>query len=259
VDRWVKGIDNGIDAEKPVRIFVMGINRWRDEDDWPLPDTRYTPYYLHSAGQANTLHGDGALSTTAPDQEPPDRFVYDPHQPVPSLGGANLTPFANTIVPRDQRSVELRDDVLVYSTPVLEEALEVTGPIRASLYVSSSAPDTDISCKLVDVHPDGRAMLLTDGILRLRYRPSFEQPTLLEPDEIVEIQVDLWSTANVFLPGHRLRIEVSSSCFPKFARNSNTGQDIAGAGRDQYQVAINRIYHDVDHPSHLLLPIIARD
>jgi putative CocE/NonD family hydrolase len=169
-----------------------------------------------------------------------------------------LTPFANTIGPRDQRSVELRDDVLVYSTPVLEQSFEVTGPIKAILYVSSSAPDTDITCKLVDVHPDGRAMLLTDGILRLRYRHSFEQPTLQKPDDIVEVQIDLWSTSNVFLAGHRLRLEVSSSCFPKFARNSNTGHNVADEHRDQYQVAINHIYHNADHPSHLLLPIIER-
>jgi putative CocE/NonD family hydrolase len=204
------------------------------------------------------LHGDGTLSTTAPAQEPADRFVYDPLQPVPSIGGANLTPFANTIGPRDQQSVELRADVLVYSTEVLERPLEVTGPITAVLYVSSSAPDTDITCKLVDVHPNGRAMLLTDGILRLRYRRSFEKPTLLQPDEIVAIRVDLWGTANVFLAGHRLRLEVTSSCFPKFARNSNTGHEVAAERRNQYQLAINRIHHDADHPSHLLLSMIER-
>lgn len=258
MDRWVRGIENGIDGEKPVRIFVMGINRWRDEDDWPLPDTRYQPYYLHSQGEANTWHGDGSLSTAPPAQEKADRFVYDPHHPVPSLGGANLTPFANTIGPRDQRAVEERGDVLVYSTPVLAEPLEVTGPVRAVLYVSSSAPDTDITCKLVDVHPDGRAMLLTDGILRLRYRHSFEQPTLLTPGQIVEVHIDLWSTANVFLPGHRLRLEVSSSCFPKFARNSNSGGTIAEEARADYRSATNWVHHDGAHPSHLLLPVIER-
>lgn len=258
-DRWLKGLENGIDQELPVRIFVMGINQWRDERDWPLPDTRYTPYYLHSGGHANTLHGDGTLSTVAPTAEPADRFVYDPHQPVPSIGGANLTPFASSIGPRDQRSVEVRDDVLVFSTPVLTHPLEVTGPITAHLYVSSSTPDTDITCKLVDVHPDGRAMLLTDGILRLRYRHSFSQPTLLQTDEIVPITIDLWSTANVFLAGHQLRVEVSSSCFPKFARNSNTGGEVASEARDRYQIAVNHLYHDADHPSYLLLPLIERE
>jgi putative CocE/NonD family hydrolase len=257
-ERWVKGIPNGIDQEPPVRIFVMGINQWRDEADWPLPDTRYTPYYLHSNGHANTLHGDGTLSPVAPGKEAPDQFVYNPLDPVPSIGGANLMPFASAIGPRDQRQVETREDVLVFTTPVLTQHVEVTGPVIAHLYVSSSAPDTDITCKLVDVHPDGRAMLLTDGILRLRYRHSFTEPTLLQPDEIVPVTIDLWSTSNVFLAGHRIRVEVSSSCFPKFARNSNTGGNVAMESPEQYQVAVNRIYHDANHPSHLLLPIIER-
>jgi uncharacterized protein len=258
MDRWVKGIENGIEQEPPVRIFVMGVNQWRDEADWPLPDTRYTPYYLHSAGQANTLHGDGTLSPEPPVSEPADSFVYDPLDPVPAIGGANLMPFASSIGPRDQTPAELREDVLVFSMPVLTQPLEVIGPITARLYVSSSAPDTDITCKLVDVYPDGRAMLLTDGILRLRYRNSFTTPVLLQPGEIVPITVDLWSTANVFLPGHRLRVEVSSSCFPKFARNSNTGGEVAKEDRAHYQKAVNRIYHDAAHPSHLLLPVIER-
>ena len=258
LERWVKDIPNGIDQDPPVRIFVMGINQWRDEADWPLPDTRYTPYYLHSNGHANTVLGDGTLSPLVPDREPADSFVYDPFNPVPSIGGANLMPFASTIGPRDQQQVETREDVLVFSTPVLTQHVEVTGPVTAHLYVSSSAPDTDITCKLVDVHPDGRAMLLTDGILRLRYRHSFTEPTLLQPDEIVPVAIDLWSTSNVFLAGHRIRVEVSSSCFPKFARNSNTGGNVATESREQYQVAVNRIYHDVDHPSHILLPIIER-
>ncbi|MCB0128639.1 MAG: CocE/NonD family hydrolase, partial [Caldilineaceae bacterium] len=185
-----------------------------------------------------------------------DTFTYDPHNPVPSVGGANLTPFASSIGPRDQQQVELRDDVLVYTTPVLERDVEVIGPIQAILYVASSAPDTDITCKLVDVHPDGRAMLLTDGILRLRYRHSFTDPSLMTPGDVVEAQVDLWSTANVFQAGHRIRIEVSSSCFPKFARNSNTGGDVAGASITDYQEAVNYIYHDSTYPSHVLLPII---
>lgn len=255
MDRWVRGIDNGIDQEPPVRIFVMGRNQWRDATDWPLPDTRYTPYYLHSAGHANTSSGDGTLSTSLPGHEPADRFVYDPHNPAPSIGGANLMPFASSIGPRDQQTVELREDVLVYSTPVLSQDLTVIGPIMAYLYVSSSAPDTDITCKLVDVHPDGRAILLTDGILRLRYRQSFHEPQLLQPGEIVQATIDLWATANVFLAGHRLRIEVSSSCFPKFARNSNTGGDVASEQSEQYQRAANVLYHSAAYPSHLLLPI----
>lgn len=259
MDRWVRGIENGIEDEKPVRIFVMGINQWRDEEDWPLPDTQYTPYYLHSNGHANTLDGDGSLSTVAPHHEQADSFTYDPCNPVPSIGGANLTPFSSSIGPRDQQLVELRDDVLVYSTPVLDRAIEVTGPVKVILYITSSAPDTDITCKLVDVHPDGRAMLITDGILRLRYRHSFNAPMLMEPGDVVEAHVDLWSTANVFLPGHCIRIEVSSSCFPKFARNSNTGGNVASEGIANYQKAVNHVYHDATYPSHILLPIIARE
>ena len=258
MDRWVKGVENGIEQEPPVRIFVMGINQWRDEADWPLPDTRYTPFYLRSNGQANTLRGDGTLASEPATSETPDRFVYNPLDPVPSIGGANLMPFASSSGPRDQQSVEQRQDVLVYSTPVLTQNVEVTGPITAKLYVSSSAPDTDITCKLVDVHPDGRAMLLTDGILRLRYRQSLTTPQLLQVGEIVEANIDLWSTANVFLAGHRIRIEVSSSCFPKFARNSNSGGDVASEGREQYQIAVNHIHHDAAHPSHILLPLIER-
>ncbi|HRW11389.1 MAG TPA: CocE/NonD family hydrolase, partial [Caldilineaceae bacterium] len=259
LDRWVRGIENGIEDETPVRLFVMGINQWRDEEDWPLPATQYVPYYLHSNGSANTRHGDGTLSTGTPHYEPADSFTYDPHNPVPSIGGANLTPFASSIGPRDQQQVELREDILVYSTPVLEQDVEVIGPVQAILYVASSAPDTDITCKLVDVHPDGRAMLLTDGILRLRYRHSFTQPTPMTPGDVVEAHVDLWSTANVFRAGHQIRIEVSSSCFPKFARNSNTGGDVANEEIADYQKALNHIYHDATYPSHILLPIIERE
>ena len=160
--------------------------------------------------------------------------------------------------PRDQREVELRDDVLVYSTPVLKQAVEVTGPIELRLFVSSSAPDTDFTGKLVDVYPDGRGMILTEGILRARYRNSFTEPELLEPSEIYELRLNLWATANVFLQGHRIRLEVSSSNFPRFDRNSNTGGVIASESRDQYQPAINRIFHDAAHPSHLILPLIER-
>ena len=160
--------------------------------------------------------------------------------------------------PRDQRKVELRDDVLVCTTPVLERAVEVTGPIELRLFVSSSARDPDFTGKLVDVCPDGRAMILTEGILRARYHNSFTEPELLEPDTIYELRLNLWATANVFLPGHRIRLEVSSSNFPRFDRNSNTGGVVASEIREQYQPATNRIFHDTAHPSHLILPIIER-
>jgi putative CocE/NonD family hydrolase len=256
--RWLKGVDNGIDHEPPVMIFVMGIDEWRNEADWPIPDTQYHPYYLHSSGGANTLHGDGTLSTEPPGDEPSDVYLYNPLRPVPTVGGQVILPGGNAMGPRDQRAVELRDDVLVYSTPVLEQAVEVTGPIELRLFVSSSAPDTDFTGKLVDVYPDGRAMILTEGILRARYYNSFTEPKLLEPDTIYELRLNLWATANVFLPGHRIRLEVSSSNFPRFDRNSNTGGVIASETREQYQSASNRIFHDTAHPSHLILPIIER-
>jgi hypothetical protein len=257
-DRWLKGIDNGIDQELPVMLFVMGIDEWRSEEDWPLPDTQYRPYYLHSNGEANTLHGDGTLSTEPPDDEPSDVYLYNPLRPVPTVGGQVILPGGNSMGPRDQRTVELRDDVLVYSTPVLERAVEVTGPIELRLFVSSSAPDTDFTGKLVDVHPDGRAMILSEGILRARYRDSFTDPEFMEPGTVYELRLNLWATANLFLPGHRIRLEVSSSNFPRFDRNSNTGGDIINETADQYQPAINRIFHDAAHPSHIILPLIER-
>jgi len=257
-DRWLKGEENGIDKEPPVMLFVMGIDQWRSEEDWPIPDTQYQPYYLHSNGGANTLHGDGSLSTTSPEDEPLDAYLYNPLRPVPTVGGQVILPGGNAMGPRDQSEVELRDDVLVYSTPVLERAVEVTGPIELRLFVSSSAPDTDFTGKLVDVFPDGRAIILTEGILRARYRNSFTELELMEPGEIYELQLNLWATANVFLPGHHIRLEVSSSNFPRFDRNSNTGGDIVNETADQYQTAINRIFHDATHPSHLILPLIER-
>jgi putative CocE/NonD family hydrolase len=257
-DRWLKDVDNGIDREPPVMIFVMGADEWRSEPDWPLPNTQYRPYYLHSSGGANTLHGDGTLSTESPGDEPSDVYLYNPLRPVPTVGGQVILPGGNAMGPRDQRTVELRDDVLVYSTPVLEGEVEVTGPIDLRLFVSSSAPDTDFTGKLVDVYPDGRAMILTEGILRARYRDSFSDPEPMEPGKVYELQLNLWATANVFLPGHRLRLEVSSSNFPRFDRNSNTGGDMVTETADQYQPAINRIFHDAAHPSHVILPIIER-
>jgi putative CocE/NonD family hydrolase len=257
-DRWLKDVDNGIDHEPPAMIFVMGVDEWRTEADWPLPDTQYRPYYLRSSGGANTLHGDGTLSTALPGDELPDVYLYNPLRPVPTVGGQVILPGGNATGPRDQREVEERDDVLVYSTPMLEQAVEVTGPIELRLFVSSSTLDTDFTGKLVDVYPDGRAMILTEGILRARYRNSFTDPELLEPGMVYELRLNLWATANVFLPGHRIRLEVSSSNFPRFDRNSNTGGDIIRETADHYQPAINRIFHDAAHPSHLILPIIER-
>lgn len=257
-DHWLKGIDNGIDTEDPVLIFTMGTDEWRTEKDWPLPGTQYRPYYLHSRGKANTLNGDGTLSTQKPAGEPFDEYTYDPMNPVPSVGGQVILPGPNTSGPRDQQEVEQRPDVLVYSTPVLEKPVEVTGPIELRLFISSSAPDTDFTAKLVDVYPDGRAMILTNGIFRARYHNSFEKAELLEPEKVYELNINLLATSNVFKPGHRIRLEVSSSNFPQFNRNSNTGENIAQETAEEYCPAVNRVYHSAEHASHLILPIIER-
>jgi putative CocE/NonD family hydrolase len=227
-----------------------------EEDDWPLPDTQFRPYYLHSDGHANTAAGDGTLSTEAPAEEAEDVYLYDPRRPVPTVGGAILLSLGLDQGQRDQRSVEAREDVLCYNTPVLEKPVEVTGPIELVLSISSSARDTDFTGKLVDVYPDGRAEILTDGILRARYRESFSEPRLLQPGQIYELHLDLWATSNLFKAGHRIRLEVSSSNFPRFDRNTNTGGTIE-TETDFVQV-VNRVYHDSAHPSYLVLPIIER-
>jgi putative CocE/NonD family hydrolase len=252
-DHWLKGIDTGIREDAPVKLFVMGENVWRDESDWPLARTRYTPYYLHSQGQANSFNGNGRLSPIAPGDQPPDRYVYDPDDPVPTCGGNTL------IIPmgvQDQRAVEARRDVLVYTTEPLTEALEVTGPIAVKLFAASSAPDTDFTAKLVDVRPDGYAQNLADGIVRARYRNSRMRPVLLTPGEVVEYTIDLWATSHVFFPGHCIRLEITSSNFPRFDRNLNTGGDQATSSR--YQTAQQAVFHDPRYPSHVLLPVIPR-
>ena len=259
-DHWLKGEENGVEQDKPVKLFVMGLDQWREEEDWPLPDTQYRPYYLHSSGHANSAAGDGTLSTEALAGEPEDVYRYDPHHPVPTVGGAIILLGLGPVEgPRDQRAVEAREDVLCYSTPVLDTPVEVTGPIALVLYISSSARDTDFTGKLVDVYPDGRAEILTDGILRTRYRESFTAPKLLEPGQIYELRLDLWATSNLLKAGHRIRLEVSSSNFPWFDRNTNTGGTIETETEQDFVPAVNRIYHDAAHPSHLILPIIERD
>jgi putative CocE/NonD family hydrolase len=261
-DHWLKGVENGVEQDKSVKIFVMGLDQWREEDDWPLPDTQFRRYYLQSGGRANSAAGDGMLSTEAPTaEEAEDVYLYDPRRPVPTVGGAILLSQAGGMDqgPRDQRSVEARDDVLCYSTPTLEQPMEVTGPIELVLFVSSSARDTDFTGKLVDVSLDGRAEILTDGILRARYRESFSQPKRLEPGQIYELRLDLCATSNLFKAGHRIHLEVSSSNFPRFDRNTNTGGTIETETAQDVVQAVNHVYHDVAHPSHLLLPIIERN
>lgn len=254
-DHLLKGEANGADNDKPVKIFVMGKNVWRDEDNWPLARAQATKYYLHSHGAANGLSGDGSLSTTVPVTEERDTYNYDPADPTPTIGGplccASLPPGAG---PQDQRPAEARSDVLVFTTPAFTQEMEVTGPVSAELYVSSSAVDTDFTAKLVDVWPNGFAQNLTDGILRMRYRKSAEKPELMNPGEVYKISIDMWATSNVFLPGHKLRLEISSSDFPRFDRNLNTGEEQARATR--MTKATNMVFHDKEHPSSLNLQVI---
>ena len=252
-DYWLKGIENGVTDEDPIRLFVMGRNEWRTEKEWPLARTHYAEYYLHSGGSANSRLGDGILNKVAPDEEQPDIFTYDPANPVPSVGGTSIYGAA-VAGPRDQRAVETRHDVLVYTTPPLEEEIEVTGPISLILYASSSAKDTDFSAKLVDVHPDGKAINIQAGMIRARFRESLSEPSFLEEGKIYKFDIKIGSTCNLFKKGHRIRLEVSSSYFPEFGRNLNTGADIGMTA--QIVKANQAIYHDNEHPSYLLLPII---
>jgi putative CocE/NonD family hydrolase len=251
---WLKGEDTGIDDLPPYRIFVMGQNEWRDEYEWPLQRTRYTPYYFHSRGAANSLKGNGTLSTAKPVDEPFDTYVYDPDNPVPTRGGCLL--FGEEFGPLDQRKVEKRDDVLVFTSEKLDVALEVTGPVKVILYAASSAPDTDWTAKLVDVYPDGRAFNLCDGIIRARYRDSATDPTLIEPGKTYRYEIGLWVTSNVFLPGHKIRVEISSSNFPRLDRNPNTGHPFGADA--ELKKATQTIYHDAQHASHILLPVIPK-
>jgi putative CocE/NonD family hydrolase len=255
-DALLRGRPSSASNEKPVKIFVMGRNEWREEDDWPPARAKSTKYYLHSGGSANTASGDGTLSTTAPGAEKADQFIYDPSDAVPTLGGPLCCgPYPPAgLGPQDQSKAESRSDVLIFTTPAMAKDLEVTGPVSLDLYVSSSAVDTDFTGKLVDLWPNGFAQNLTEGIRRLRYRNSQEKPELAKPGGTYHITVDLWATSNVFLAGHRLRLEVSSSNFPRFDRNLNTGEEQAGATR--MSKATNVIYHDQAHPSAVALPLI---
>lgn len=262
-DYWLKGMDTGIMSEPPIKIFVMGENVWRFEHEYPLARTRFTPYYFHSSGHANTFYGDGTLDPEPPGSEPADKFSYDPANPVATIGGNNSTwtfmKFSQDPVypgPIDQRSLERRDDVLCYTSRVLEKDMEVTGPLEVVLYAASSAKDTDFTAKLVDVYPDGRAIHLAEGILRGRHRKSLETVDFLQPNEVEEYRIELAPTSNLFRVGHRLRVEISSSNFPRFDRNLNTGDDIFHDTR--MSVANQTVLHNSAYPSHILLPVIPR-
>jgi putative CocE/NonD family hydrolase len=252
MQRWLKGFQPA-EKESPVRIFIMGENCWRDEQEWPLARTLWTHYFLHSQGGANSRFGDGWLSTQPAGEEKPDHFRYDPARPVPFLTEPTSSQIGG---PDDYAAVERRDDILVYVTPPLDADIEVTGPVKLELFAASSAVDTDFTAKLVDVHPSGFVQRLCDGIVRARFRDSLENPSLIEPGQIYRFDIDLWNTCQVFFKGHRIGLEVSSSAFPKFERNLNTGEDLATGTR--MLAADQTVYHDTAHPSALVLPIIPR-
>ena len=259
--RWfdfhLKGADNGVDKEAPVKIFVMGANQWRDEQEWPLARARATPYYLHSKGFANTRFGDGVLSTEAPAVEPPDKYRYDPRNPVPTYGGHGCCDYSFAAMgPLDQRVNQQRPDVLVYSTPPLAEDTEVTGVVEAQLVFSTDVTDTDFFVTLSDVYPDGKAIDITEGQARTRFRESQERPSLLVPNKEYALTVKLWGTSNLFKRGHRIRVHITSSNFPRYNRNLNSGKAMAEETEADIRVATQTILHSAGRASAIVLPIV---
>jgi putative CocE/NonD family hydrolase len=254
-DHWLKGKRSSVTRSPAVRLFVMGANRWLAADAWPVPGTQYRDYYLASDGAANSAAGNGRLELESGTGPASDRYRYDPLDPVPAVGGHSCCGAPTTPMgPADQRAVEARDDVLVYSTEKLRREQVVAGPITVRLFASSSAPDTDFTAKLVDVSPDGKAMILGDGIVRARYRDSLTNPSLIEPGKVYEYEIDVWPTAHQFKAGHRIRLEISSSSFPAYDRNPNTGEAFGTSARTQ--VADQVIIHDQEHPSSVRLPVL---
>ncbi len=256
-DAYLKGDANAMANEPKVRAYMMGANQWRTYDTWPPREAEYVPYFLDSDGGANSLFGNGRLTTTRPVKSGFDLFSYDPRIPVPSLGGS-VCCFSAAFQGGsfDQSAVEARQDVLVYTTPPLTETVEVAGPVKVSLYLQSDVRDTDLTVKLIDVGPDGKAYNLDESIQRVRWRDGYDEPVLMEPGKVYKVDIGPLVTSNAFLPGHRIRIEVSSSNFPRFERNLNTG----GNNFDEKDgvVAHNRIQHAPGYPSQIVLPIVRR-
>ena len=248
-DYWLKGEPNGVMDSAPVRLFVMGKNRWVDADTWPPSGSTKTRFYLRSDGQAVTARGNGTLALQGPVDEKADHYTYDPRDPLMTLYGAN-----GHDEPLDQRLLDHRRDVLVYQTPPLEKAMICVGEPTVKLWISSDAPDTDFIAKLIDVHPDGYAQNITYGIIRARYRVSFDRPELLVHGRVYEMEINLLPTCISFQPGHRIRLDISSSDFPNFDRNHNTGKDDWADA--ELRLAHQSIFHDSDHPSHLTIPVM---
>ncbi len=254
-DLHLKGESNALQNEKPVQIFYMGVNQWRGEDNWPIPGTIAKHVYLSSGGSANSIRGDGVLSFEKPNTNGEDIFVYDPLHPVPTTGGNNCCGTPTLSGPRDQRPLERRQDVLVFTSSVLNSAITVAGTIIMKLFAATDGPDTDWMIKLIDVQPDGYAMPVSEGILRARFRQGLDKMELLTPNEIYEYTIEMMPTANVFLPGHRIRVDITSSNFPQFNRNPNTGEDLGKSAK--IRIASQTIYHGGNKASHIILPTVA--
>ncbi len=257
-DYWLKGIDNGITDMPKIQYYLMGKNQWRSADQWPLANTTYRKLYLDSGGRANSRQGDGVLSFSPPQKNALDEFVYDPATPVPSLGGHTCCTGTDTEAGGyDQSDIEMRNDVLVYTSDVLEEGIEVTGPLEVVLQVSSSAIDTDFTAKLVDVYPDGRAFNVQEGAIRMRHREGLAKKALMTPGEMYEVHLDLHASSNFYGKGHRIRLEVSSSNFPRWQRNLNTGGN--NFDETEWVTATNRVHHSSTRLSYVVLPVINGD
>jgi putative CocE/NonD family hydrolase len=254
-DHFLKGVDNGVTNQPKVRAYMMGENQWRTYDSWPPKQVQYSPYYLDSDGKANSRLGTGRLTTTKAGVAGSDALTYDPLHPVPSLGGSICCFLASFVAGAfDQSAIEMRDDVLVYSTEPLTKTLELAGPVKISLYLSSDRKDTDVTVKLLDVYPDGRAYNLDENIERVRWRDGWNNPVFMEAGKVYKVDIGPLQTSNAFLPGHRIRVEVSSSNFPRFDRNLNTG----GNNYDEKDplIAHNVIHHGARYPSVVMLPVV---
>ncbi|GBQ90593.1 CocE/NonD family hydrolase [Asaia krungthepensis] len=255
LDHVLKGQANGYIDGPHVDYFTMGENRWHEADSFPVKGTAYTTWYLGSKGRANASMGDGTLTLQKESKAPNDHFLYNPANPVPSLGGHSCCSWTGGPQGQfDQSAIEQRPDILVYTSAPLTEPLNVTGPITVTLFAATDAKDTDFTAKLVDVFPDGRAINLNNGIIRAAYRVSLEHPTPITPDEITEYHIKIWPTSNLFKPGHRIRLEISSSDYPQFAPNLNTGEPLATAAKGV--IANQIIWHDPKHLSSITLPVL---
>ncbi|MEI7588380.1 MAG: CocE/NonD family hydrolase [Chitinophagia bacterium] len=253
-DFHLKGLKNGLDTEDPVKLFYMGVNKWRTEKDWPIPGTQYQKIYLSSQGNAKSVRGNGVLSFHPPMNEGKDQFTYDPNMPVGTLGGNNCCGTPTATGPADQRPIEKREDVLVYSSDFLTAPVTIAGPVKVKLFASTDGPDTDWMIKLTDVYPDGTSMPISEGILRAKFREGLDKIKLLTPNQTYQYDIELTGTANVFQKGHRIRVDVTSSDFPQFDRNPNTGEKLGQS--DKVRIAHQTIFHGAAQASYIELPVV---